>query len=155
MRMRTIDLSFIIAAVVALGCASAGAPITDVTGTWGGDDAGLIATDTSAHVHIGCTLGDTKGRIVPDGEGRFSISGTYDVDAYPVERGIIHPAVFAGQIVGRTMTLTVTLTDTARVLGPVSLVFGKEPQMRACPICRHPGERVLSRLATKEQRRTR
>lgn len=142
MRMRATELSFIIAAVIALGCASTGAPITDVTGTWGGDDAGLIATDTSAHVHIGCTLGDTKGRIIPDADGHFSIAGTYDVDAYPVERGIIHPALFTGQIVGRSMTLTVTLTDTARTLGPVTLVFGKEPKMGACPICRHPGERV-------------
>jgi hypothetical protein len=141
MRTGTIEISFVIAAAIAIGCASTGAPITDITGTWGGNNAGLIATDTSAHVHIGCTLGDTKGRIIPDAEGRFSISGTYDVDAYPIERGIIHPAVFSGQIVGRTMTLTVTLTDTARVLGPVTLVFGKEPQMGPCPICRHPGER--------------
>lgn len=138
------ELSFVIAVAIALGCASTGAPITDVTGTWGGDNAGLIATDTSAHVHIGCTLGDTKGRIVPDAEGRFSIAGTYDVDAYPVERGIIHPAVFSGQIVGRSMTLTVTLTDTARTLGTVTLVLGKEPKMGVCPICRRPGEKVDS-----------
>jgi hypothetical protein len=143
MRTQMIEISFAVTAAIAIACSSTGAPITDITGTWGGNDAGLIATDTSAHVHIGCTLGDTKGRIIPDAEGRFSIAGTYDVDAYPVERGIIHPAVFAGQIVGRTMTLTVTLTDTARVLGPVTLVFGKEPQMGACPICRHPGERMF------------
>jgi hypothetical protein len=150
MRTRPIELSLIIAAAIAIGCSNTGAPITDVTGTWGGDNAGLIATDTSAHVHIGCTLGDTKGRIIPDAEGRFSIPGTYDVDAYPVERGIIHPAIFSGQIVGRTMTLTVTLTDTARVLGPVNLVFGKEPQMGACPICRYPGERgLIRRIETK------
>ncbi|MGH9422244.1 MAG: hypothetical protein ACRD3J_19865 [Thermoanaerobaculia bacterium] len=155
MQTETIGLSLIIAATIALGCSSTGAPITDITGTWGGKDAGLIATDTSAHVHIGCTLGDTKGRIVPDVDGRFSISGTYDVDAYPIERGIIHPAIFFGQIVGRTMTLTVTLTDTTRVLGPVTLVLGKEPQMGPCPICRHPGEksafwsrRISQRFAT-------
>ncbi len=138
----------IVVTTVALGCASTGAPITDVTGTWGGENAGLIATDTSAHVHIGCTLGDTKGRIIADAEGRFSIAGTYDVDAYPIERGIIHPAVFSGQIVGRTMTLTVTLTDTARALGPVVLVFGKEPKMGVCPICRHPGERAHVKLVS-------
>ena len=48
-------------------------------GTWGGDNAGLIASDTSAHVHIGCTLGD------------------------------------------------------------VQLVFGQDPRMGPCPICRRPG----------------
>lgn len=141
MRMRTIDLAVIAVAIITLGCSSTGAPITDVTGTWGGDDAGLIATDTSAHVHIGCTLGDTKGRIVVDLDGHFSISGTYNVDAYPVDRGILHPALFSGLITGRSMSLTVVLTDTHQQLGPVTLTLGKEPKMGVCPICRKPGER--------------
>lgn len=142
MRTRLITLAGIAAALIALGCVStSGAPITEVSGTWGGDDAGLIATDTSAHVHIGCTLGDTKGKIVPGTDGRFSIMGTYNVDAYPVDRGILHPAEFSGRITGITMTLTVVLTDTGRQLGPVTLILGKEPKMGPCPICRRPGER--------------
>jgi hypothetical protein len=114
---------------------------TIITGTWGGDDAGLIATDTSAHVHIGCTLGDTRGAIVTDENGRFDVTGMYDVDAYPVARDIWHPARFTGQVIGQTMVLTVTLTDTGRVLGPVTLTYGKEPEMRMCPICRVPKDR--------------
>lgn len=141
-RIRVFELASILAAVVTLSCVStSGTPITDVSGTWGGDDAGLIATDTSAHVHIGCTLGDTKGRIVADLDGRFSVSGTYNVDAYPIDRGILHPAQFSGVIDGRTMTLTVVLTDNGRQLGPVTLTLGKEPKMGPCPICRKPGER--------------
>ncbi len=131
-----------LAATIIIGCASTtGTPITEVTGTWGGDNAGLIVTDTSAHVHIGCTLGDTKGRIIVDAEGRFVIGGTFNVDAYPVDRGIVHPAQFNGQITGNTMRLTVVLTDTERQLGPVVLVFGKEPKMGPCPICRSPSGR--------------
>ena len=51
-----------------------------IQGTWGGENAGLMAFDTTAHVHIGCTAGDTKQAIVdlpsvfhlePDGEGLF------------------------------------------------------------------------------------
>src|SRR5512141_663465 len=107
-RTRILELTGILAAALILACAStSGTPITDVSGTWGGDDAGLIATDTSAHVHIGCTLGDTKGKIVADLDGHFSINGTYNVDAYPIDRGILHPAQFSGVITGRTMTLTV------------------------------------------------
>jgi hypothetical protein len=109
-----------------------------VAGTWGGDNAGLIVTDTDVHVHIGCTLGDAVGPIHPDANGRFEATGTYNVDAYPVDRGITHPATFSGQITGQTMTLTVALTDTARVLGPVTLTYGKEPMMGPCPICRVP-----------------
>ncbi len=142
MRIRMVELGCIAAAIIAPGCASTtGSPITDVTGTWGGNDAGLIATDTSAHVHIGCTLGDTKGRIVVEADGRFTIAGTFNVDAFPIDRGITHPAQFSGQIVGNSMTLTVVLTDTGRQLGPVVLIFGKEPTMGPCPICRVPGER--------------
>jgi hypothetical protein len=140
--MRVIELAGIFAAAVMLACAStSGTPITDVSGTWGGEDAGLIATDTSAHIHIGCTLGDTKGRIIADLDGHFSITGTYNVDAFPIDRGILHPAQFSGVITGRSMSLTVVLTDNGRQLGPVTLTLGKEPKMGPCPICRKPGER--------------
>jgi hypothetical protein len=124
-------------AVVACSTATS-TRITEIVGTWGGDNAGLIVNGTDVHVHIGCTLGDALGPISPDANGRFDANGTYNVDAYPVDRGIIHPAQFTGQITGQTMTLTVSLTDTARVLGPVTLIYGKEPKMGACPICRVP-----------------
>src|SRR5690349_218109 len=35
-----------------------------IQGTWGGNNAGLMASDSSAHVHIGCTAGDTKQALV-------------------------------------------------------------------------------------------
>ena len=132
-------ITAILLGVAAIGCSAAtSTPITDVVGTWGGDNAGLIVNGNDVHVHIGCTLGDAVGPIVTDANGRFEFSGTYNVDAYPVSRGITHPATFSGQIDGQAMTLTVSLTDTARVLGPVNLVYGKEPKMGPCPICRVP-----------------
>ena len=57
---------------------------------------------------------------------------------HPVDRGILHPARFSGRVVDGWMTLVVTLTDTAVTLGPVQLVYGKEPRMGPCPICRVP-----------------
>jgi hypothetical protein len=129
----------VLSILAVFGCSAAtSARITEVIGTWGGDNAGLIVSDTDVHVHIGCTLGDAVGPIHPDANGRFEATGTYNVDAYPVSRGIIHPAQFTGQITGQMMTLTVSLTDTARVLGPVNLTYGKEPKMGPCPICRVP-----------------
>jgi hypothetical protein len=127
--------------IAAAGCSSSPAPLTEITGTWGGDNAGLIATDSSAHVHIGCTLGDTNEPLRPDVSGRFDVSGTYNVDAYPVDRGILHPARFTGRVSGDKLTFSVTLTDTGAQLGPATVEKGKEPRMGPCPICRKPGER--------------
>jgi len=133
----------LIAALVALAACSGGGaafrPGPLAAGTWGGDNAGLIASDTSAHVHIGCTLGTVHQAIVIDPGGRFDVPGVYNVTAYPVYRGPDHPARFTGWSDGRVMSLSVTLTDTAVSLGPVQLVFGQDPKMGPCPICRRPG----------------
>jgi len=133
-------LPFILATLACTAATST--PITEVAGTWGGDNAGMIVTGTDVHVHIGCTLGDALGPIHPDADGRFEVPATYNVDAYPVDRGITHPATFTGRVVGKTMTLTVTLTDITRVLGPVTLTLGKEPKMGPCPICRVPNRKL-------------
>ncbi len=107
------------------------------TGTSGGDEAGLIVGDAEAHVHIGCTLGDIAGPIPLDSRGGFDVAGTYNVDAFPVDRGIRHPARFSGRTDGTTLTLAVRLTDTGQGFGPVTLRRGVTPRMRNCPICRH------------------
>jgi hypothetical protein len=115
-----------------------------VVGTWGGENAGLIADDTSAHVHIACTYGNVHQGIEPDGQGHFDVPGEYVLRAYPVAVGPSLPAAFQGTISGRVMTLSVTVTDTTADttahLGPVRLYLGREPRMQMCPICRRPGE---------------
>lgn len=132
--MRALLTATLLSAVACSG--GPAAPVGDVSGTWGGDNAGLIVTDGIAHVHIGCTAGDVDGPIRPDASGRFDVTGTYEVDAYPVGPGVTHPARFTGRVEGRAMMLTVALTDTARAFGPVTLVYGREPVMGPCPICR-------------------
>jgi len=128
-------------ALIALRTCDIGGPHSPgpIHGTWGGDNAGLIAFDTTAHVHIGCTAGDTRQAIVADEQGRFDVPGLYNITLYPVARGPDHAARFFGRVDGSMMTLTVALTDTAVTLGPVQLQLGKEPRMGACPICRKPG----------------
>ena len=130
-----------------ISCATATSTPTGnlvIQGTWGGDNAGLIVNVDDVHVHIGCTLGDAKGPVQTDLNGHFEATGTYNVDAYPVNRGIEHPAKFSGDVAGNTMTLTVSLTDTGQVLGPVTLTYGKQAQMGPCPICRVPKKRVVA-----------
>jgi hypothetical protein len=113
----------------------------DLIGTWGGENAALMADDTSAHIHIGCTYGNIHQQLILDASGRFDLPGEQNITAHPVDRGIEHPARFSGRVSGGMMTLTVTLTDTTVTLGPVNLVFGKEPQMGPCPICRRGMDR--------------
>ena len=108
-------------------------------GTWGGDNAGVIVTDSTAHVHIGCTFGDVPGRIALNASGRFSVRGSYVLRAYPVFIGPALPAEFKGQVRGRTLELEVVVTDTVAnqivTLGPVTTTFDREPTMGPCPIC--------------------
>ena len=67
----------ILAALAVLTCPPAtSTPITEVAGTWGGDNAGLIVSGTDVHIHIGCTLGDAIGPINPAVTGRFAPTGT-------------------------------------------------------------------------------
>jgi len=117
-----------------------------VTGTWGGDNAGLMADDTSSHTHIACTFGNVHQAIVLDANGRFDVPGEYVLRAYPVYVGPTLPARYQGTVLGKIMTLRVTVSDTTADttahLGPVRLIRGQEPQMQACPICRRPRGRA-------------
>jgi len=133
--------AFTIALAALLACDGAGAEPGPgsgdlVLGTWGGTDAGLIATDSAAHLHIGCTLGNVAGPITLDADGRFDVPALYNISAYPIDLGIRHPARITGVVIGRYLRLTVQLTDTAVTLGPVRLRLGTEPGMVMCPICR-------------------
>ena len=114
-------------------------------GTWGGDNAGVIVDDTLAHVHIGCTFGDFKGPTTLDAQGHFTKAGSYVLKAYPIQVGPSMPAQFTGTVDGNKLTLTVVVNDTIEkkptTLGPVVVIYGKEPQMGPCPICRKPGEK--------------
>ena len=109
-------------------------------GIWGGKNAGLIVDDETAHIHIACTFGNVTGEVPIDGMGNFSVSGSYRLRAYPIVVGPELPARFDGRITGSRLRLTVTVDDTVEkktvVLGPVTLQYGVNPEMAACPICR-------------------
>ena len=114
-------------------------------GTWGGENSGVIVTDSASHVHVGCTFGDMPGGIQLDAAGRFTIDGSYVLRAYPVQVGPSLPAQFSGRVSGGTLSLAIAVNDTVEkrvvALGPITVVFGRDPQMGPCPICRAPRRR--------------
>lgn len=148
---RTISRFAVVLALAA--CHSAGKVTSPgdklALGTWGGDQAGAIVTDTIAHIHMGCTFGDIPGRIALDAAGRFTVDGNYVLRAFPVVVGPTLPAQFSGVVHGRTLTLAVAVNDTTTgkvvSLGPVSVVLGDEPRLGPCPICAVPGARASAR----------
>src|SRR2546429_3130034 len=83
-----------------------------IQGTWGGENAGLMAFDTTAHVHIGCTAGDTKQAIVADDQGRVDAPGRYNITLYPLALRPVPPAQFTGSVHAHADPLTLALTDT-------------------------------------------
>ncbi|HKS06337.1 MAG TPA: hypothetical protein VJR92_08505 [Gemmatimonadaceae bacterium] len=109
-------------------------------GSWGGLNAGAIVQDSAAHIHIGCTLGDIPGRVPLDENNEFDVSGSYLLRAYPVAVGPTMPAQFTGSVRGGRLTFVVTVTDTianeTRVLGPVTVLYGRPAELGPCPICR-------------------
>ena len=144
-RTRFRSLTGGVIALVASACGSSLLPPSDgrlALGTWGGDNAGVIVTDSAVHVHIGCTFGDLPGDIQLDASGRFTLDGTYVLRAYPIQVGPPLPAQFSGRVAGSRLTLAIAVNDTVEhkvvALGPVTVVYGKQPQMGPCPICRAP-----------------
>jgi hypothetical protein len=111
-------------------------------GTWGGDNSGVIVTDEQVHVHVGCTFGDIPGRVEVDQSGRFTVEGSYVLRAYPVQLGPSLPAQFSGRVNGKVLTLAIAINDTVEKevvsLGPVTVVYGRNPEMGPCPICVTP-----------------
>ena len=140
-----------VVAVATLSCAAA-SPVVPADlrlplGTYGGDSGGMIVGDASMHLHIGCTFGDVSGRVPVDASGRFDVSGSYTLRAYPVAVGPSVPARFTGSIDGDRIVVTATIDDTVDnrtvVRGPVSLRLGVEPKLGPCPICRKSGGPVV------------
>ncbi|MBI3504371.1 MAG: hypothetical protein HY059_05980 [Proteobacteria bacterium] len=147
-RARSLAIAAIAAAAALAACSASSTlelPPGNVLqlGTWGGDSAGVIATDTLTHVHVGCTYGDIQGRVTVDSLGHFDRAGSFLLRAYPVAVGPTMPARFTGSVHGTTLTMTVTVTDTIAhatvVRGPITAVLGKDPRLGPCPICVVPG----------------
>jgi hypothetical protein len=118
-----------------IGCLEANAP-GPVTGNWGGEHLGLIASLVGADLEYDCATGRIVEPIQPDPAGRFSVTGQhfpghggpFRIDEEKMER----PARYDGTLRGGMMSLTVVLTDSNQVLGSFQLTHGGSPHVFRC-----------------------
>ena len=145
-RQRAFAVALTVAVIgLVISCSSSTPPVINgqlAIGTWGGENAGVIATDSVTHVHVGCTFGDLPAHVRLDADGRFTLDGTFVLRAYPVLIGPTLPAQFSGRVVGNTLTMAIAVNDTVAkkivALGPITVTLGRTPEMGPCPICLVP-----------------
>jgi len=91
---------------------------------WGGQEAGLVVTDTGATAQFACAVGTIPGAIVRDAVGRFRVAGIYALTPGPAY--LPHPATYDGTVIGDAMTLSVLVPEvSAQPVGPFALVRGR------------------------------
>jgi hypothetical protein len=121
---------------MALSACTSDFTMADVIGTWGGDHLVMVLTATGGTTEYDCAVGRVSSdwSVTPD--GIFTATGRH----IPGHGGPIRidedttgrPARYQGSIRGRTMTLTVVLTDSAQVVGTYSLTKGRSGSVFKC-----------------------
>lgn len=105
-------------------------------GLWGGEHISLNVTEQGAQVEYDCAHGSIDRKIILDGDGRFTLSGTYvEEHGGPIRTDEIttgYAAEYSGQIKSDTMTLKVIETKTKKLVGTFTLVYGRSARIRKC-----------------------
>ena len=106
------------------------------TGVWGGDHIRLEATDSGASIEYDCAHSTIDQRIVLNRAGKFEVKGRYSREHSGPVRGDKEPNSSAARYVGlvqdKTLTLTVTLTDSGESIGTFTLTHGRDVILRKC-----------------------
>ncbi|HEX7173822.1 MAG TPA: hypothetical protein VF240_00875 [Pyrinomonadaceae bacterium] len=105
-------------------------------GSWGGQHVRLEVKSDGAEIEFDCAHGRINGRLRPGADGRFDAAGTFVAErGGPVREGASEkgqPARYTGQIKGKTMTLSVRLTDSDTDAGAFTLTHGRESELVKC-----------------------
>lgn len=105
-------------------------------GTWGGQHVRLEVRDDGAEIEFDCAHGRINGRLRPGADGRFDATGTFVAErGGPVREGASdkgEPARYTGRVRGKTMTLSVRLTNSNDDAGTFTLTHGREPELVKC-----------------------
>lgn len=125
-------LMFGLAACAATGGANGALP----PGEWGGQGVALAVTADGAEITYDCASGAIVGALHPDAAGRFQARGVHTPNQGGPERvdqpRPTHPALYAGQVRGSVMTLTVETPATGAGMGPFRLRRGAPATLHRC-----------------------
>jgi hypothetical protein len=129
-------LAVSLAAAISANCSSSTGPDGVVsTGSWGGEHALLTIDAGSAAIEFDCAHGSLPAPIALT-DGRFDSSGDYVQEhGGPIREGeqVVHrPARYQGAVDGKTMTLTVTVSDTGDRIGSYTLTRGASGRVFKC-----------------------
>jgi hypothetical protein len=105
-------------------------------GTWGGEHVRITIGATSAILVYDCAHGTIDQAFVVDPAGRFDLVGTHVPESPgPVREDkppVAHPARYAGSTDGKTLTFSITLTDSGQSFGPFTLSLGAPGRLFKC-----------------------
>ena len=107
-------------------------------GVWGGDHLQMNVgrRGASAQLEFDCASGQITVPLTFDRSGRFSLDGTFTRRrGGPIRRNEqpdIRPARYEGSVNGKTITLTITLTETNESVGTYTLYLGRAGKLRRC-----------------------
>ena len=109
--------------------------VDGMIGTWGGQNLRITVGAASAILSYSCAHGTIDQPFVTDANGKFDLVGTHVPESPgPVHEGdpVTHPARYTGTVVGKTMSFTVTETDTGLSFGPFELTLGVAGHVFKC-----------------------
>lgn len=105
------------------------------SGSWGGKHISLEITQTGGTLEFDCAHGEFAGKAKLDRQGRFSVEGIYVEEHGGPRRETQSTSIaviYAGQINGKKMKLTINRKDNKKSLGSFTLRHGEEAFIVKC-----------------------
>jgi hypothetical protein len=145
-RVRIIALTALIAALAACAKDSPLSPGAYLAfGTWGGDRTQVVTSNSATNISLACSFGEFPGNIALDADGRFMVSGSWNLSVGPILLNGDMPAQLNGAVNGNTLTIAIAVNDTTHktvvllgpqvvLLGPQVVVLGNPGTTVVCPL---------------------
>ncbi|HJU56208.1 MAG TPA: hypothetical protein VJ715_16620 [Pyrinomonadaceae bacterium] len=105
-------------------------------GVWGGQHIRMEVTDGGAQIEYDCARSTIDQPITLDSQMRFAVKGKFTREhGGPIredEVPNVSPVRYAGQVSGKTLTLTVTHDETGESFGTYTLTQGSAGRVMKC-----------------------